>query len=126
MIVPSCLVCSIVPLAAGCGSHGTLSLCAQCRLCSAAFFFFISLTQSAYRLCCHHRVVRAYHPMYRFWLYLALHIYDHPKSAAKSSSICLYFLRKCGCCRQTDRRTNGPLIYYTDSFRLFIFTFHSH
>ena len=39
-------------------SHG--NLCAQCR-------FFLSLTQAAYRLCCYHRLVRAPHPMYRFW-----------------------------------------------------------
>ena len=57
MIVPSCLVCSIVPLAAACGSHGTLSLLVMETCVHDAvyalpffFFFFISVTQSAYRL----------------------------------------------------------------------------
>ena len=120
MIVLSFLVCSIVPLAAGCESHGTLSLLVMETCVHSAvyaqplFFFIISLTQSAYRLCCYHRVVRASHPMYRFWLYLALHVYDHPKSAAKSSSFCLYFLRKCGCCRHTDRQTDRETDGRTD------------
>jgi len=87
MTVPSCLVCSFVPLAAACGSHGTLSLlitesCVHNAVYPQHFFFYFCNPVSVPFMLLSYSGTFP-HPMYRFWLYLALHIYDNPKSTVK-------------------------------------------
>ena len=113
MIVRSRLICPTVPLAAACGSHGTLSILVMESCVHSAVYavLFFPVNQSAYCFCCYHRVARPFLPMYRFWLYLALHIYNHLKSSTKTSNSCLYFLRNCGCYRQTGDRQTPYLLH---------------